>query len=136
MKRSILLAALFGVLAAVGIALADTNRDDLNIFTAGIKLGSSGTQLDDSYAASLTTNFVGVGANACKLSAAITVTGAAAGDVCSVGVPTSETTSLQYTCQVTGTNEAKIKICNPTGAVVASGTNPSTGTYYVRTFDP
>jgi len=135
MRRFLLL-----VVAIVAIPLAvyatTTFRDIGGVtFSTGAKFGSSGTLLEDSYVATLTTNFVGLAANTCKLSAAITLTGAATGDVCVRGIPSSETTALTFECLITGANEAKIKLCNPTAGDVASGTNPSTGVYTVRTLD-
>jgi hypothetical protein len=129
---SALLVSLFTATFAIGATFKDLGGVK---FATGVILGDSGTLLEDSYVATLTTNFVGVAANDCKVSAAITLTGAAAGDICVVGVPTSDTTDLSYTCVVTATDAAKIKICNPTAAVVGSGTNPSTGVYTVRSLD-
>ena len=129
---SALLVSLFTATLAIGATFKDLGGVK---FATGVILGDTGTLLEDSYVATLTTNFVGVGANACKNSAAITLTGAAAGDICAVGIPSSETTALQWECFVSGANEAKIKVCNPTGSVVQSGTNPSTGVYTVRSLD-
>ena len=101
---------------------------------SALTIGGSGTAIADSYAATLTTAFNGVAANDCKDSAAITVTGAATGDTCTVGADaTNAAKDLTFTCYVSAANAAKIHICNPTGSTV---TGVASGTYNVRVFDP
>ena len=84
----------------------------------------------DFYPGTLTTNFVGVAASTCKDSAAITTTGAAGGEPCDVGIGTADSTALAWSCYVSAANAAKIRICNPSASVVATG-NVSTA-YRVR----
>lgn len=64
----------------------------------------------------------------CTESSGITVTGAAAGDPCFVGTPTTGGSSnASYTCYVSATNEVKVRHC-------AAGTadDPASATFYVR----
>ena len=134
MKRSILLAAVCAVFSAVAVAYAATNYDDALVFKGGVTFGTSGTEMTDSYAATLTTNFVGIAANDCKDSAAITVTGAAANDVCAVGPnATAGALDIVFTCYVSASNAVKIHLCNQTGSDI---TTMASGAYAVRVFDP
>lgn len=69
----------------------------------------------------LTTDFVGVAANACKDSAAITATGADTGSACEVARPSTATGSFTMECYVSAADAVKIKLCNPTGSIVNTG---------------
>lgn len=103
-------------------------------FNTGVTIGETGTLIADSYAATLTTNFTGIAANTCKVSAAITVTGAAASDPCFVGADaTNDALNVLFTCHVSASNAVKIKICNQTGSDI---TNLASATFNVRVMDP
>ena len=82
------------------------------------------------YTATLTTAFNGVAANDCKDSAAVTVTGAATGDACSVTPnATSGALDLTFGCYVSAANAAKVHVCNVTGSTIGS---ISSGAYYIK----
>ena len=116
------------LLASVAFAL-DVKKPLVHIFEQGVKLGSSGTTISDSFAASTTIDFASA-TDACDVSSDITVTGAAANDVCVVGAPTTADEDSWFSCFVSAANTVKVKHC-------AHGTvNPASATYTVRVFDP
>ena len=117
----------FDRVSAAILAIAGT---DVTATAAELNFVASVPASLDFYPGTLTTNFVGVAASTCKDSAAITTTGAAGGEPCDVGIGTTDTTALNWSCYVSAANAAKIRICNPAGSVVATG-NVSTA-YRVR----
>lgn len=58
---------------------------------------------------------------------AITVTGAAVGDPCFVGAPSSPAANSSFTCYVSATDTVTVKQC-----AAGTASDPSSGTYYVR----
>lgn len=65
----------------------------------------------------------------CTESSAITVTGAAVGDPCSVGVPAANgALNVSHTCYVSAADAVKVKVCNPTAGAI----DGASGTFYVR----
>jgi len=67
--------------------------------------------------------------SACTESGNIAMTGAKLGDVCAVGAPTAVgALQVSVTCYVFSTNNARIKVCNPTVGAI----DPASGTYYLR----
>lgn len=133
-KLSAILA--LGLLVA-GIAYAapsiDKVRRDfwggLTIGAAGIA-GTAGNIIKESLGASATYDAASITAT-CDESSAITVTGAAVGDPCMVGVPVAAgALNVSWTCYVSAADAVKVKVCNPTAGAI----NPTSGTFYVRTF--
>lgn len=59
--------------------------------------------------------------------ATVTVTGAAAGDPCFVGTPSSPAANSSFSCYVSATDTVTLKQC-----AAGTASNPSSGTYYVR----
>jgi hypothetical protein len=96
------------------------------------KLGSSGTAISGSFRGTVT-NPALTGAQAC-LDTTVTVTGAATGAECLVGLPSGIAANIgvSITCYVSATNTAKLHVCN----VTAAGITPTPGTYSVRVFNP
>lgn len=111
--------------------LRSVNSTKALVDSNGFTIGSTGTAIQDSYAASASIDFAGVTDN-CEDSSSITVTGAAVNDVCEVGPPaTLPSTGSWVGCRVTATDTVVIRHC----AHGASG-NPAAATYSVRVFDP
>ena len=134
------LGALLGVISAAGFIAVSANAE----LSAGQKrvlkseiLGANNA-VDQivgavGYQATLTTNFQGVTASLCKDSGAVTVTGASAGDKCSVTPnATAGALNLGFTCYVSASNAVKIHVCNPT---VSAITGMASGAYYIDVKD-
>lgn len=122
--------ALIGVvlLASVAFAAAAATRI-LNLHVLNSLLIGSSTSTDaitKSLSASATIDFSSV-TTTCTDSSGITVTGAVAGDVCSVGAPAAATANLNFTCYVSAADTVKVRAC-------AAGTaaDAASATYYVR----
>lgn len=99
--------------------------------TGTLKIGTSGTVIDDSYAASATIDFASTSSDT-RDSSSITVTGAAVGDVCSVGVPVAaQVSGAIFECFVTAADTVVVRL-----AAVKAGVDPASGTFTVRVFDP
>lgn len=119
--------------------LADRVADELDFLDS---LTATATELNyvagvpgslDYFAATLTTNFQGIAASDCKDSGAITVTGAAAGDPCSLGVnATAGALDITFTCYVSAADAVKIHVCNETASDI---TGMASGAYKVRVWD-
>ena len=110
-----------------GGGIAETMR----LTSAGLALGATGTAIQDSFAASAVIDFGSISDTTAD-SSAITVTGAALGDVCSVGhdLAATEVSGSSFTCYVSATNAVTVRhSCNGT-------CNPGSDTFRVRTFDP
>lgn len=125
--------ALLGMVAVSAVAYAAVvHRDEVvRHMLAGTIIGRTGTQIDDSYAGSTTFNFASV-TTTCEDSTGFTVTGAATGDVCIVGVPsTGGSSNGTYSCYVSAADTVKVRHC-------AAGTadDPASATFTVRVFDP
>lgn len=137
MKKIALLAvALFGT-AAFAIQQLDLNVSPrLQAILTGILIGPKSVNYNDTkinanritraLGGSATIDFASI-TTTCADSSAITVTGARAGDACSVGTPAAATANLSFTCYVSATNEVKVRAC-------AAGTaaDAASATYYVR----
>lgn len=107
------------------------NATIMKMDATGLYLGTTGTPIADSYAASASLDFAGV-TDGCEDSADITVTGAAVNDVCVPGPPAAlPSTGSWVECRVTAADTVKVRHC----AHGASG-NPAAATYTVRVFDP
>ena len=125
-----------GLLAA-GIAYAAPSIDQVRRdFWAGLSVGARGTAvtaeniIKESLGKSTTYDAASI-TSTCDESSAITVTGAAVGDPCMVGVPVAAgALNVSWTCYVSAADAVKIKVCNPTAGAI----NPASGTFYVRTF--
>jgi len=98
---------------------------------SGGRFGSSGTVISDSYAASSALDFGSVPADECA-DLSITVTGAAANDVCAVGAPASPQAHFSFTCYVSASDTVQVRACNHTAGAV----DPASATYSVRVWDP
>lgn len=124
------------LVAFVGVAYAAaydrTERGKVQ-FKDGIGIGSTlaaGDRITKALATTSVYDPASVTAT-CTESAAITVTGAAVGDVCLVGPPVAAgTMNVSLTCYVSAANAAKIKVCNPTAGAI----DVLTGTWSVRVF--
>jgi hypothetical protein len=133
MKRTFNVLALVVCFATLvgGVAYATNQFLYLVQASGGIKVGATGTDISDSYAASSAIDFAGV-TDQCEDSSGITVTGAAVNDVCTVGPPaTMPCAHCWLTCYVSAANTVKVRLC----AHGASG-NPASATYAVRVVDP
>lgn len=84
--------------------------------------------ITETLSASATIDFASA-TTTCVDSSAITVTGALAGDACSVGTPAAATANLSFTCYVSASDAVKVRAC-------AAGTaaDAASATYYVRVF--
>lgn len=90
---------------------------------AGLSVGGSGTVVNKIISATVTIDFANLAAIGCE-ETAVTVNGAVAGDVCSIGVPTaSEITNGMFTCRVSAANTVQAKFCT-----VISG-DPGSGSF-------
>lgn len=132
------LSAILGLgLLVAGIAYAAPSIDRVRRdFWGGISIGAAGVGvtssnvIKESLGASTTYDAASI-TSTCDESSAITVTGAAAGDPCMVGVPAAAgALNVSWTCYVSATNAVKIKVCNPTAGAI----DAASGTFYVRTF--
>jgi hypothetical protein len=102
--------------------------------TEGTTLGATGTQINDSFAIAPTVlDMDEVPTIACLDSVlSASVTGAAVGDVCILGLPAAPTANLAFSCFVSATDTVSIRACNPT----AGGINPASASYSARVIDP
>lgn len=136
------LLASIAVLAAT-LAVAATQLDldvsrYLHAFTTGLVISPksllSDTQIASnritrSLSGSATIDFA-AGTIVCEDSAAITVTGARANDVCLVGLTTTAgAANSSFTCYVSASDAVKVRHC-PAG----TASNPASQAYYVRIF--
>lgn len=93
------------------------------------QLGSSGNAISNSYSGSATIDFAAT-TNTTLDSSGVTVTNAAVGDVCLVGVPTAAAvTGASFTCYVSATSTVKVRL-----TAVGTSIDPASGTFNVRTF--
>jgi hypothetical protein len=93
------------------------------------QLGSSGNAIANSVSGSAVIDFAAT-TNTTLDSSGVTVTGAAVGDVCIVGVPTAAAvTGASFTCYVSASNTAKVRL-----AAQGTSIDPASGTFNVRTF--
>ncbi len=107
------------------------DEGDGALAVGSLAIGVTGTTIDDSYAGSASIDF-GSTTTTTADSSGITVTGAAVGDGCIVGVPVAaQVTGASFTCFVTATSTVVVRL-TATGAAV----DPGNGTFTVRTFDP
>ena len=133
MKRALPIFLL--LLAFAGVAFAASSATVQRtpwVFLAPLYVGSTGdvtagNKVSKLLGASSSIDFGGV-TDSCEDSSGITVTGAAAGDVCSVGAPSTMPSATSWiTCYVSAANTVKVRHCSHG----ASG-NPAAQTYYVR----
>jgi hypothetical protein len=68
----------------------------------------------------------------CAADIPITVTGAATGAECDVGLPSTITAGVNATCYVSATNTVQLRLCNGSG----SASDPPSATYSVRVWNP
>lgn len=107
----------------------------------GATIGGAGTAIEDSYAGSAVVDFAelagpnAISAMSCRSSTAITVTGAAFGDVCSAATSIALPEELTLSCFVSAANAVKVRLCAP-GFTDAGVYDPASATYTVRVFDP
>lgn len=120
------------VLGLAVVALAQSNITRiLNLVVQNQMLvgttTSTGNKVTKMLGTSSTIDFA-TATTTCTESSGITVTGAAAGDPCFVGTPTTGgSTNASYTCYVSATDTVKVRHC-------AAGTadDPASATFYVR----
>lgn len=136
MKRLQKLIAVIAV-AAFAVTATVAYADPLVIqavrawFKAGIFVGTTapavaGNKVTKMLGNSATIDFVS-GTIVCTDSAAITVTGAVAGDPCFVGAPTTAAANSTFTCYVSAADAVKVRHC-PAGSAI----DPASATYFVR----
>lgn len=116
-----------------GLCIGNGTGDECDgeLKTAGLTVGTSGTKIDDSYAASSTIDFAST-TNTTADSANITVTGAAVGDGCVVGVPVAaQVAGASFTCFVTAADTVVVRL-----SALGAGIDPTSGSFTVRVFDP
>lgn len=106
--------ALVGVLGVVELVpriaeAAPSSIDGIHRWMkAGATIGTTGTRISDSYAVASTIDFASAAAGRAE-SSAITLTGAAAGDTCTVGVPAAAgTLKANYGCYVSAADAVKV----------------------------
>lgn len=105
--------------------------DGLVTGKTGLKAGTTGTTIEDSYAGSATIDFASTSDDT-RDSSNITVTGAAVGDACEVGVPVAaQVAGASFTCLVTAGDTVVVRL-----AACKASVDPASGTFTVRTFDP
>lgn len=134
MRRAPLVLLLVLVLAGIASAATQFTRI-LNLQVAGKTLlgttTETGNAITKALGTSATIDFASTSVGS-VLSSAITVTGAAAGDTCVVGVPAAAAAlSAEFTCYVTAANEVKVKftpLSHQRGTQALSSGTPSTGT--------
>lgn len=97
----------------------------------GLTIGSSGTAISKSVAATSTIDVANVTAKTC-LDTTVTVTGAAAGAPCVVGAPTAAAANAAFTCYVSATDTVKLRAC----PLSDSDVDPASGSYQFRVFNP
>jgi hypothetical protein len=120
-------------LAVAGVAFAaPALQRVLEIFSGGIRIGMTGSDISDSYAGSATVNFGDIAAGDCEESSAATVTGAALGDPCLVSDPGSADAGVAYSlsCRASASNAVKVRAC------AEANTNIPSSTFYFRVIDP
>lgn len=132
MKKFVLVGLLITASAALAVQQLDTNISRFltalrtgilvgpaSIFTTDAKINAS--RVTRSLGASATIDFTSAYAGS-ALSSSITVTGARAGDPCTVGVPTAAAALLaDFTCFVDATNSVKVQFA-PTSTQIGQAT--------------
>jgi hypothetical protein len=129
-KTKALIAGTLSIFVFAGIAFATNIDNALRILKGGVTIGATGTALSDSYAASATIDFASTTVGAVD-SSSITVTGAAANDVCVVGPPSSLTANAAFSCYVDASNSVKVRftpLAASVGTITLTSASPSTGT--------
>lgn len=101
-------------------------------FEAGTKIGTTGTVISDSYAGSATIDFAAT-TTTTRDSSAITVTGAALGDTCTVGFDTAATAvaGAAFSCYVSAADSVIVRL-----SALGAAIDPPSDTFRVRVFDP
>lgn len=94
--------------------------------------GGVGAAITGSYRAVATWAPGAITANACAADLSVTVTGAAVGAECVVGLPATVEAGILANCYVSAADTVKLRICNHTGASVT----PASADYSVRVFNP
>lgn len=135
MKRALQFLAVLVILAFGTVALAAfAPTRILNLYVLNKLLVGNGTEanaITKVLTASSTINFTAA-ALGCADSSAITVTGAAVGDPCSVGVPATVGSTADagvqstFSCYVSAADAVKVRFCT------FSYEDPASSTYYVR----
>jgi hypothetical protein len=129
-KTKALIAGTLSIFVFAGIAFATNIDNALRILKGGVTIGATGTALSDSYAASATIDFASTAVGTVD-SSSITVTGAAANDVCVVGPPASATANAAFSCYVDAANSVKVRFApkgHNSGSITLTSGTPSTGT--------
>jgi hypothetical protein len=116
-----------------GTLTAGTTNTTAGTLTTGtMKIGSSGAQITASYTGTTSTLPTATAQTCTNLATHITVTSAATGAPCSLGVPSGFAVALAPWCFVDGSGTVQIKFCNPT----TGNLTPTAGTYTVRVWNP
>lgn len=137
MKRSHIFLALGVLIAGLALAAGPTIQDAGWAFKGGLSIGSGSTwdtasnRITKRLGKTATIDFASTSRGA-VFSSAITVTGAAVGDICTVSAPAAASAlKAKFSCVVTATDEAKV-IFEPldftTGQVALTSGTPSTAT--------
>lgn len=122
-----------GTAVKLGVQGTDTNvnLDLVPKGTGGVQL-NSGTAIRKHLSGTATLDFANVTGPECSADLTITVTGAADGDVCQLGVPNASVAAKsQFTCWANAANTVSVRHCCATGTCdPASGTFRASVTQY------
>jgi hypothetical protein len=131
-KRHLSLGLALLLVGGSAFAVVSTIQRTPWVFLSNVYVGptgdvTAGNKVTKLLGASSSIDFAGV-TDTCEDSSGITLTGAAAGDVCAVGAPSTMPSATSWiTCYVSAANTVKVRHCSHG----ASG-NPAAQTYYVR----
>lgn len=102
------------------------------LMNGGFTFGLLGQTLTASFATAPVIDIGNVVAVTC-LDTSTTVTGAAIGDTCTVGLPATPAANVSFTCYVSAADTVQIRVCNPTAAGVDGIHDTETGIQKLRT---
>jgi hypothetical protein len=115
-----------GLLASGGATPLDLNGGALK--AGSLAVGTSGGTILRDLTASATLNFASASANTCSTDLTVSVTNAAVGDVCTLGVPNgSVNAGSTFSCWVSASGTVTVRHCN----VSAGSNDPASGTFKV-----
>jgi hypothetical protein len=132
-KKTLVILAV-ALCATVAWAIPTNITRILNLgVSSGLYLGAASTWSSTSVlteSLGATTSFVFPDDGGCQESSAVTITGAAVGDVCLLGHNvTAPNVGGSYSCYVSATNAAKVRFCP-----VAAAFTPADAGFVLRTF--
>lgn len=107
------------------------NATDTVTLAGATTIGTAGTAISKSVRGSSAVDIASISAQTC-LDTSFSLTGAATGDECTLGLPASPAANLSFMCYVSAADTVQIRACNPTVGAI----DPASATYSVRTFAP